>query len=65
MRVTRVAEGAKVEGRLQQGDVIVEVGRHPVDVPETVDKLLARASGSVLLLVQRGEIQQLVAVKLD
>lgn len=62
--VERVARDTPADGRLQAGDVILEVNRRPVSSPADVEKLLARASGTAFLLVLRDDAHQFVALPL-
>jgi serine protease Do len=62
--VGRVTQGSPAEGRLRPGDVIVEVDRRPVSSADDVQRLLARATGTVLVTLLRGETSQIVAVPL-
>jgi serine protease Do len=62
--VDRVTQGSPAEGRLRPGDVIVEVDRRPVASADDVQRLLSRATGTVLVTLQRGENSEIVAVPL-
>ncbi|MEQ1502421.1 MAG: PDZ domain-containing protein, partial [Myxococcota bacterium] len=60
--VDRVTDGSPADGKLEPGDVIVEVNRRPVASPADVEKLLTKATSSAFLLVLRDDAQQFVAL---
>jgi serine protease Do len=62
--VERVSRGSVADGRLEAGDVIVEVNKRPVEGPEDVLRLLSRATGTAFLLVLRDDAQQFVLMPL-
>jgi serine protease Do len=63
--VERVREGSPAAGRLEPGDVILEVNKRPVESPADVAKALSRTSGTAFLLVLRGDSQQFVALPVE
>ncbi|HHO52972.1 MAG TPA: PDZ domain-containing protein [Deltaproteobacteria bacterium] len=62
--VERIARSSPAYGRLQPGDIIIEVNRRPVDEPKDIERILARTTGSAFLLVLRDDAQQFVAMPL-
>ncbi|MBX2799821.1 MAG: trypsin-like peptidase domain-containing protein [Myxococcales bacterium] len=62
--VQRIGRKSIAEGRLQPGDIIVEVNRREVDQPSDVERILSRTTGSAFLLVIRDDAQQFVALPL-
>jgi serine protease Do len=63
--VESVRPDSPAEGKLQPGDVIVEVDRKPVDDPAEAAALLGKGDGTVLVRVRRGESSVFVAIDRD
>ena len=55
-------EGAAERAGLRPGDVVLSVGREPVDTVSELDALLADRDSTVMLLVRRGASTQFIAV---
>ena len=62
--VERVARGSIADGRLEPGDVIVEVNKRTVESAEDVMRLLSRTTSTAFLLVLRDDAQQFVLLPL-
>jgi serine protease Do len=63
VRIQRVAAGSRADGRLESGDLIVQIDRHAVRDPQDVQRLLARAGDKGLVfLVLRDDEQAFVAI---
>jgi serine protease Do len=69
--VVRAVEpgGVAAEAGLQQGDVILEIGRQPIaspgDAAERVNELAEQGEDRILVLINRGGGQRFVTVPLD
>jgi serine protease Do len=59
-----VARDSKVDGRLQAGDVLVQVNNRSVNAPNDVSNILRASRGVVSFLVIRGDRQMYIAVSL-
>ena len=60
--IQSVERGSPVDGRLQAGDILVQVNNHAVAAPSDVDRILANSKGLVSFLVIRGERQMYIAL---
>ena len=62
--IQSVSRGSKVDGRLQAGDILVEVNNRPVTKPKEVTTILRNSRGMASFLVIRGQRQMYIAVSM-
>jgi serine protease Do len=63
--VIEEVSGAAARAGLRQGDLIIAVSNQKVSTPEELRKQVEAAGKNVPLLIQRGEIQQFVVVRIN
>ncbi len=63
--VIEEASGAAARAGLRQGDLIIAVSNQKVSTPEELRKQVEAAGKNVPLLIQRGDIQQFVVVRIN
>ena len=60
--VQSVERGSSIDGKLQAGDIILQVNNRRVASPDTVASIVAKSKGYMSFLVVRGERQMYIAV---